>query len=158
MITPPPKYTALRNHIPYPPYEEDKIKKRSCATEYGETRHRTCSIKDRLGTRLIPAKQRLGSRRQVTYSQTQNKSPAKIKSIPEQEAQSSLKSYIPVVTVASLGQKRGIHHRLGPKSSNVKKRLRPQREVAKEDLERGFRMPCHTHAFWSGGHESKEET
>ena len=74
VITPPPKHLALSNHIPYPPYAEDKTKKRPRATEHGEAKQRTCSVKDRLGPRIIPAKQRLGSRQNITGSQAQNKS------------------------------------------------------------------------------------
>ena len=93
-ITPPPKYAAVSNPIPYPPYEEDKTEKRPCATRHGEARHRTCSGKDRLGPRIFSAKQRLGSRKHITDSQAQHISHAKISSFLEREAQSSLKSYI----------------------------------------------------------------
>ena len=105
---------------------------------------------------MVPAKQRLGSRWQITNSHAQNKSQTKVSSIPEQEAQNSLKSYIIVEFAAFSRNRRGIHCRLGPKGSNIRERLGPKREIAKEDLEKRLRLPCHTQASWSGGHESEE--
>ena len=76
----------MSNSISYLSYGEDKTEKRPCAAEHGEARHKTCSVKDSLGPRIVSTKQRLGSRQHINDSHSQNRSHTKLSSVPEQEA------------------------------------------------------------------------